>query len=50
MYGETGLRPWVDLSRAALGRGIPVHAYFNNTSAGGAPRDAQLFKSMVHGE
>jgi uncharacterized protein YecE (DUF72 family) len=50
MYGEAGLRAWVDLSRAALGGGVPVHAYFNNTSSGEAPRDAQVFKSMVHRE
>ncbi len=49
-YGEAGLRPWADLASAASNRGVPIHAYFNNTIGGGAPRDAQRFRAILGGE
>lgn len=39
-YGAAGLAPWASLARAAMARGIPVHAYFNNTQACAAVADA----------
>jgi uncharacterized protein YecE (DUF72 family) len=48
-YGERWLRSWAGLGRAALDRGIPVHAYFNNTQAGGAPRDALTMRRLLEG-
>ncbi len=39
-YGQQLLEPWAILARSALERKIPVHAYFNNTQAGAAVRDA----------
>ena len=46
-YGPDGLRPWSLLARSALARGLPVHAYFNNTMGGDAVRDAVRFEEML---
>jgi uncharacterized protein YecE (DUF72 family) len=48
-YGEKGLAPWSELARAALARAIPVHAYFNNTSAGEAVADAMELGNQLSG-
>jgi uncharacterized protein YecE (DUF72 family) len=48
-YGPNGLRPWASLAKPALGRGFAVHAYFNNTSAAAAPRDARTLKALLEG-
>jgi uncharacterized protein YecE (DUF72 family) len=46
-YGAERLEPWAALVRSALERQLPVHAYFNNTMAGAAARDASRFEEMV---
>lgn len=46
-YGRHGLRPWADRIRAWLAEGRRVHAYFDNTACGHAPRDAQLLAEML---
>jgi len=46
-YGRQLLEPWALLARSALERQTPVHAYFNNTQAGAAVRDALLFAEML---
>jgi uncharacterized protein YecE (DUF72 family) len=47
-YGRDRLTPWARLARSALARGLTVHAYFNNTMAGDAIRDARTFESMLN--
>lgn len=47
-YGAAGLAPWTALARSAMERAIPVHAYFNNTTAGAAIADAlELSKQLA---
>jgi uncharacterized protein YecE (DUF72 family) len=46
-YGRRLLEPWAALARSALERKIPVHAYFNNTQAGAAVRDAVRLAEML---
>ena len=46
-YGAGRLEPWAQLARGALQRSIPAHAYFNNTSAAAAVRDALRFADLV---
>lgn len=46
-YGEAGLRPWSELAKAALARGIPLHVYFNNTFSGDATRDAARLAALL---
>jgi uncharacterized protein YecE (DUF72 family) len=46
-YGADRLRPWAELARAALGRGKPVHAYFNNTLKGAAVADALAMQALL---
>jgi uncharacterized protein YecE (DUF72 family) len=46
-YGLERLEPWARLARSALDRGLTVHAYFNNTMAGDAVRDAARFEEMI---
>jgi uncharacterized protein YecE (DUF72 family) len=48
-YGRQLLEPWATLARGALERKIPVNAYFNNTQAGAAVRDALRLAEMVTG-
>lgn len=45
-YTDQELQPWVEEVAQALHRGDEVYAYFNNT-AGSAPRDALLLRSLV---
>ena len=49
-YGPAGLAPWAALARAAIGRAIPVHAYFNNTQAGAAVADAIELGKQLSGQ
>lgn len=46
-YGQQLLEPWATLARSALERKIAVHAYFNNTQAGAAVRDAMRLAQML---
>jgi uncharacterized protein YecE (DUF72 family) len=46
-YGPERLEPWARLATSALDRGLVVHAYFNNTMAGDAVRDATRFAEML---
>lgn len=46
-YGRRGLRPWAEHIRAWLAEGRRVHAYFDNTAAGHALRDAQQLMAML---
>src|SRR5271157_4618831 len=46
-YGQQLLEPWAMLARSALERKIPVHAYFNNTQAGAADRNALRLAEML---
>ena len=48
-YGTGRLEPWAQLARAALDRSIPAHAYFNNTHAAAAVRDALQFAELAGG-
>jgi uncharacterized protein YecE (DUF72 family) len=46
-YGRERLDPWARLAQSALAHELAVHAYFNNTMAGDAVRDAMRFESML---
>ncbi len=46
-YGQERLEPWAHLARSGAARQIPVHAYFNNTQAGAAVRDALKLGEML---
>jgi uncharacterized protein YecE (DUF72 family) len=46
-YGVERLRPWAALADLARRRSEPVLAFFNNTMAAAAPRDAALFRSLL---
>ncbi len=46
-YGQQCLEPWAALARSARERQIPLHAYFNNTQAGAAVRDALRLAEML---
>ncbi len=48
-YGTGRLEPWVELAQGALERSIPAHAYFNNTHAAAAVRDALQFAKLIGG-
>jgi uncharacterized protein YecE (DUF72 family) len=49
-YGSVRLEPWAALAESAIERGLPVHAYFNNTMAGAAVEDAARLGAMIRGE
>jgi uncharacterized protein YecE (DUF72 family) len=48
-YGVTRLEPWAALADSAIERGLAVHAYFNNTTAGAAVADATRFGALIRG-
>jgi uncharacterized protein YecE (DUF72 family) len=48
-YGAARLEPWAALAETAIEHGRPVHAYFNNTTAGAAVGDAARFGAMIRG-
>jgi uncharacterized protein YecE (DUF72 family) len=46
-YDRQFLSPWAELARLAIGKGLQVHAYFNNTQSGAAVRDALRFQELI---
>jgi uncharacterized protein YecE (DUF72 family) len=48
-YGAARLKPWAALAETAIEHERPVHAYFNNTTAGAAVEDAARFGTMIRG-